>query len=173
MSHSRAVDALNAGLQIRSSTAVAYVRSCVCVEREESVAARAGCGFPTDCTDGVSAFEQRLCRHRATESLAPTSAQSDLANSVCASCQPDDATCLEDFFFRAEPRDDGSVGVSGIGASFFHLNDALIAQIQADCVPAVGADRCLPTFYACIDGLVDAAQPASVVTACSPIGPAP
>jgi hypothetical protein len=143
------------------------------VERQEIIDARAECGFPDGCTD-PEPYATRRCVYDATVDVMPTGAQHSLAQAFCAACgSAGPGECLEDFFFRAEPRDDGSVAVSGTGASYFDYNDTVVAAIASDCVPPAGTEGCHQMFYDCVRATVEAAQPASVGEACSIVGPGP
>jgi hypothetical protein len=143
------------------------------VEREEFLVARAECGFPDGCPSYPD-FAQRLCVFEATRDLTPTAAQTELSEALCEACPlSDDTECPDTFFFRPAPRDDGTTVVGGAGSSYFHLNDTLVGQIRAECVPAPGTDRCWLGIYNCIEEQVEAAQPPSLIAACRSPGPGP
>lgn len=143
------------------------------VERDEYIAARAECGFSDSCTD-LSEFEQKLCLFQETENMAPTSQQMELGQVLCEACSANDVSvCLENFFFRSEPRNDGVVGVSGQGTTFVHLNPEVTTKIANSCVPQVGAANCWPDFFKCTQDEAESSFPASHVEACNPIGPSP
>jgi hypothetical protein len=139
------------------------------LERDEFLTARAACGFPDVC-GAVETFEERLCVYEGTQDVTPTPTQLGLAEALCAACRPDDPTCTDDFFFRAQPQE-GATGVSGIGASYLQFVDAFVDQIALECLPDGGGASCLPSFYSCVQDEVAAEQPASVAKACAPIGP--
>lgn len=140
-------------------------------EREEYITARSECGLPDNCGD-LSDFEQSLCIFQKTENMTPTTNQEELAQVLCDSCGGDDvAGCLEGFFFRAEPRDDGSVGVSGQGTTYMHLDSTSTAMIADACAPQIGADRCWQQFFDCVREQIESDYPASHVDSCRPVGP--
>ena len=139
------------------------------VEREELLEARADCGFPGDCGSPTS-FEQRLCIHQATESMMPTAAQTQLAEALCTTCLPDSKSCIDDAFFVPEPME-GSTGVGGVGTSVLNYTEWVVADLQANCAPAAGAN-CVQAFLDCRDSILEGEQPAAVTRACEvPEGP--
>lgn len=148
-------------------------REVATLEREEYIEARAECGFPDAC-GSAQTFDERLCVHQRTEAVQPTAMQMTLAQALCDNCRPDDATCLDDFFFRAAPRNDGTVVVSGSGASYFRYSDRLVSEFLRVCVPEPGAAMCLQSFFTCIDTTIESTfQTSTVTAACAGPGPDP
>lgn len=135
------------------------------VERDEFLEARAACGFPDECGE-LATYEERLCVYEATASVEPTAAQMALAEALCTRCErgPD---CLDNFFYRAPPSENGPGGISGIGASFLHLQDTLVEQLQRDCLPEMGAASCFQAFLTCLEETIEARWPESVTMACT------
>jgi hypothetical protein len=139
--------------------------------RDEYVAAREVCGFPGACGPTHESFEQRHCNWDQTRMVEPTALQTELAEAICFACGPTgERPCLQNFFFRAEPRE-GSVGASGTGASYFRFSDSFVERLLDRCVPPPGTDSCRQTFYDCLRAEQDVLEPASVTSACS--APAP
>lgn len=135
------------------------------IEREEVTQARASCGMPTPC-EGIASFDVRHCVWEGTQNLQPTQVQLDLANALCASCFPDDATCLDNFFFFPEPFEGGATA-GGVGSSYVRYDDPFVETLLESCVPAPGAPNCVDSYLSCLNGERDEVLPPEVAAACT------
>jgi hypothetical protein len=138
--------------------------------RDEYLSALVACGFPQACDAYIatSAVSLDPCVADAMDKIAPTASQQRLATDLCAVCPlPGTTDCLKDFFFHGRRASDGSVTVSGAGASFDMLTERMVSDIRAACMPVSNGSNCWPAFYACVDAETSKAEPASVAQACA------
>lgn len=154
------------------------------IYRGEYLLAADRCEHPSVCLSSNAQVPDENCMPVAMDGIAPTTRQRELAVSLCEACGTvGNKNCLDDFFYhgRRSVTTDGSSGtvstvtVSGAGASFDMLNDAIVQNLQTKCLPEVqklvSNAGCWSTFYRCIDAELASVAPSSVRKACTPDAP--
>lgn len=152
----------------------AAAQSAACTEtfgvyRNEYLEALTRCGFPADCAEGESSATISGCLADARDAIAPTAAMKELATALCAACPlQGETTCPgEKFYFHGRRHPDGSVSVSGRGASFDVYTDSAVEAIRTACIPKAKGTSCSQVFYDCIEETIGSLRPASVEKACA------